>query len=606
MSFVDAVLTAGYPDGFPSPEIQRGRVLQLWAEFGDLGATDNEMVASSGISASAVRPRRGELQKAGLIETEATETRDGSQVWRLTAKARAALTPSFSSAEASGLGAVEGAALSSLTGTQRALVRKVRLNLAQLVRTAQRAALDRGSVLEESLSPETDVDDDAVLVPLSCSLRGPSAGSSEAFSIDAALSAAGLTLSLTLAAPADTHDKAEADIRRRTRAQLAVFEEPLRLAVDRLTAAGWSLGTREDGTNIDLDDFEDWFEGAKNNGQAAPHLSKHWTPSELDSLGFGVGGEFRHLAEAFAHVMVTLALHTADPVEALVDGLFWEQHRAEALVDLATRSRQLLFAGPPGTGKTFAARALAHAIAGEGSVRVMQFHPTYAYEDFVEGIRPALRPAGTDGQPSDGTNDTAGSQLGYVMRRGILRDVVQQAEAREDQPVFLVIDEINRANLPRVFGELLFSLEYRGPGNEVVLPYSGDLFTLPENLWIIGTMNTADRSVALMDAAMRRRFKQVRFDVHYGALTAWHGENTTAALGNEAAHRLKRLNDALVDLLDEDRLLGHSYLMRKDLEAVGWATIWAEDFEPVLRDHLLGQLDELPALRKAFVDGPSS
>jgi 5-methylcytosine-specific restriction protein B len=237
----------------------------------------------------------------------------------------------------------------------------------------------------------------------------------------------------------------------------------------------------------------------------------------------------------------------------------------------------------------------------------MQFHPTYAYEDFVEGIRPVLRARATEIDLEDEEEEVEGpSDLGYVLRPGVLRDVVTDAEARKDEPVFLVIDEINRANLPRVLGELLFSLEYRGPGNEVVLPYSGDLFTLPENLWIIGTMNTADRSVALMDAAMRRRFKQVRFDVDYVALSKWHAERTTADLGGEAAYRLNGLNDALVDLLDEDRLLGHSYLMRRDLLAVGWETIWSEDFEPVLRDHLLGQLDELPALRKAFVDGPGS
>jgi len=166
---------------------------------------------------------------------------------------------------------------------------------------------------------------------------------------------------------------------------------------------------------------------------------------------------------------------------------------------------------------------------------------------------------------------------------------------------FLIIDEINRANLPRVLGELLFALKYRGKDNAVELPYSGELLHVPENLWLIGTMNTADRSVALMDAAMRRRFKEVRFDVDLDALRAWHDRHTSAELGKDAEARLQRLNAEAVDLLDEDRAIGHSFLMRPDLAEVGFGTVWREDLEPVLRDHLLGRTDDLPSLREAFL-----
>lgn len=183
----------------------------------------------------------------------------------------------------------------------------------------------------------------------------------------------------------------------------------------------------------------------------------------------------------------------------------------------------------------------------------------------------------------------------------MLREVIASATSDPEQSHFLVIDEINRANLPRVLGELLFALEYRGEGNEVVLPYSGESITMPDNLWLIGTMNTADRSVALMDAAMRRRFKEFRLDVDLVALGRWHEQRTSVELGHEAVQRLERLNAEVVALLDEDRAIGHSFLMRGDLADIGFATVWREDFEPVLRDHLLGRTDDLPALEESFL-----
>lgn len=270
--------------------------------------------------------------------------------------------------------------------------------------------------------------------------------------------------------------------------------------------------------------------------------------------------------------------------------MHWDEDRARGLVALAARAQQLLFAGPPGTGKTFAARTLAEALAADDRhVRLVQFHPTYAYEDFVEGIRPVL------------DNDGSEGGLRYELRRGVLRALIDEASATAETAFFLVVDEINRANLPRVLGELLFALEYRGSDNEVELPYSGDRIHVPENLWLIGTMNTADRSVALMDAAMRRRFREFRFDVDLEALRRWHTQRTSADLGDEAVVRLERLNAEVVALLDEDRAIGHSFLMRADLAEVGFATIWTEDLAPVLRDHLLGRTDDLPALEEAFL-----
>lgn len=146
-------------------------------------------------------------------------------------------------------------------------------------------------------------------------------------------------------------------------------------------------------------------------------------------------------------------------VAELVRRTYWTSERARELVRLANRSRQLIFYGPPGTGKTYVALQLAQLLAGEseeGHVRLAQFHPSYAYEDFVEGIRPKLAATG----------------LSYEVRKGVLRRMVDDARKTPAQPFFLIIDEINRANLPRVFGELLFGLEYRGPTHPIELPYS--------------------------------------------------------------------------------------------------------------------------------------
>lgn len=153
--------------------------------------------------------------------------------------------------------------------------------------------------------------------------------------------------------------------------------------------------------------------------------------------------------------------------------------------------RQGLFYGPPGTGKTHVARQLArHLASSPAHVQLAQFHASYSYEDFIEGLRP---------EPLADTGILRDS-----VRPGLFQEFCNRARTARDETFVFIIDEMNRADLAAVFGELLMLLEYRG--EVVVLPYSQQRFSLPRNVVVLGTMNTADRSLALVDFALRRRF----------------------------------------------------------------------------------------------------
>ncbi|MFC7847157.1 AAA family ATPase [Arthrobacter sp. NPDC057388] len=245
-------------------------------------------------------------------------------------------------------------------------------------------------------------------------------------------------------------------------------------------------------------------------------------------------------------------------------------------LDLIERRRQVILYGPPGTGKTYVALALAEHIAGDAKyTELVQFHPSYSYEDFFQGYRPVTTDSGA---------------LSYELKDGPLRRIVDQAVSNPEYKYVLVIDEINRGNLAKIFGELYFLLEYRN--RPIKLQYSrddDDFFELPSNLFIIGTMNTSDRSIALLDAAMRRRFSFVELhpDKHpvKHVLEKWlehHG------LEAEPARLLRLLNDRISD---PDFKVGPSYLMPRHLvfEPGQLEQIWEYDILPLLAEHHYGQ-----------------
>ena len=262
---------------------------------------------------------------------------------------------------------------------------------------------------------------------------------------------------------------------------------------------------------------------------------------------------------------------SAANISILAHKLLWKPEELQEIIEDLEEKRQVIFYGPPGTGKTYVARAIAQQCRlNGGDFEIVQFHPSYSYEDFVEGFRPRL----IDGQP------------GFELVYGPLLRIADKARARPESTFVLVIDELNRGNVAKVFGELYFLLEYRD--EEIQLQYGAERggFSLPSNLWFICTMNTADRSIALMDAALRRRFYFAPFFPDEppikGLLRRWllrEGQGTWPA----------DLVDAANGKLDRDMGIGPSYFMvGGTLDRRRVSRIWSRSVLPYIEEQFFG------------------
>jgi len=265
-------------------------------------------------------------------------------------------------------------------------------------------------------------------------------------------------------------------------------------------------------------------------------------------------------------VVEPVVLPAATP--ELAETLHVSQSWLQECIDLLNDRPQLIFYGPPGTGKTYIAQALAKHVAGE-RVRLVQFHPSYSYEDFFEGYRPK----------EDG---------GFKLMPGPMRKIVDQAVENPREAFVLIIDEINRGNLAKVFGELYFLLEYRDQNVELL--YADEDFSLPKNVFIIGTMNTADRSIALVDAAMRRRFAFLPLhpseEPTRDVLRSWLERE---GYPTRVADLLDELNSRIDDA---DFKIGPSYFMRSAVhEGGGLERTWRTSILPLLEEHHFGEYD---------------
>ncbi len=268
--------------------------------------------------------------------------------------------------------------------------------------------------------------------------------------------------------------------------------------------------------------------------------------------------------------------------EVVQDCLLPGRAFVDEVMGLLREKRQVVFYGPPGTGKTYMAKKLAEAIAPDPETRrLVQFHPSTSYEDFFEGYRPAT--------------DSSGN-LSYTLQQGPFAQLADHA-AEDPSIHVLLIDELNRANIPKVFGELLFLLEYRG--DSVVPLYRPDGFQLPENLWVIATMNTADRSIATIDAALRRRFHFVGIfpdeDPVDGLLHRYLGKNDGDA---QWADLVDMVNEELrAQMGNGDLLIGPSHFMKRGLDIDAMARIWRYDIEPFLEDQFFGDPSTIDSYR---------
>ena len=270
--------------------------------------------------------------------------------------------------------------------------------------------------------------------------------------------------------------------------------------------------------------------------------------------------------------------------DLLVDRAFLDD-----IVGLLEDKGQVILYGPPGTGKTFLARRLAAALAPDSAYRkLVQFHPSTSYEDFFEGYRPER---------------TAEGGIGYRLTQGPLARMAEHALEHPDRRHVMVIDEINRANLPRVLGELLFLFEYRDE-QASTLYRPDDEFWLPDTVWFIGTMNTADRSIALVDAALRRRFHFVPFFPRRGP-TAGLLERWLEREGQPGwvGELVSMVNDELTEALGGDLQLGASHFMRKGYgggpreDDVVLRRIWEYNIEPFMEDQFFGDAHQIGRFR---------
>ena len=311
------------------------------------------------------------------------------------------------------------------------------------------------------------------------------------------------------------------------------------------------------------------------------------------------------------------------------------------IMDYPEIVKNMILYGPPGTGKTYITATYAVLICGwytldtlknmnhskimeiyheleqEGRIGFTTFHQSYGYEDFIEGIRPVLDKEKTDAQnQSEEQKSEKSRNLEYTMEAGVFKAFCEKAEKESEKPYVFIIDEINRGNISRIFGELITLIEEskrKGEADErsVILPYSGLPFSVPSNVYIIGTMNTADRSIALLDTALRRRFsfvemmpdtevlKDINIEVPKMPDTVDKKEGNAA--GNEGKiiidvqKLLEIINQRIEVLYDREHTIGHAYFcgLKKTATLDGLKNVFKKSVLPLLQEYFFDDYEKI-------------
>lgn len=262
-----------------------------------------------------------------------------------------------------------------------------------------------------------------------------------------------------------------------------------------------------------------------------------------------------------------------------IEEVFMTDENYDQLSAILHRKKNIILQGAPGVGKTFAAKRLAYSIMGakdDSRVAMVQFHQSYTYEDFIMGFRPTCS--------------------GFELRKGIFYNFCKKAEVDIDHAYFFIIDEINRGNLSKIFGELFMLIESDKRGTPVQLLYTDEVFTVPENVYIIGMMNTADRSLAMLDYALRRRF--AFFEIEPGFEISGF-INYRQSLDNKKfdilIERVENLNRAIAadESLGKGFCIGHSFFCNLTQEKIDDQTLFG-----------IVEYELIPLLQEYWFDEP--
>ena len=314
---------------------------------------------------------------------------------------------------------------------------------------------------------------------------------------------------------------------------------------------------------------------------------------ELEKMEYFVnaqGSLFKLTKDEYDFIMDVIresnpSMESDNPVESygkrdFLNEVYMPEERYDTLVGLIKNKKNLILQGAPGVGKTFAAKRLAYTMMGEideERIKFIQFHQNYSYEDFIMGYRP--------------------QGDGFKLTNGVFYQFCQMAANHPDKDYYFIIDEINRGNMSKIFGELLMLIEKDYRGTKATLAYSGKLFSVPKNLYIIGMMNTADRSLAMLDYALRRRFSFFEMEPGFNSegFKAYQEELNNETF-NTLIERIKELNKEieLDDSLGSGFCIGHSYFCGQEICNEEWMKqVVYYDIIPMLQEYWFDDKEKL-------------